>query len=202
MKNLIAWFVKNPVAANLIMVAMIVGGIFGRDWLSGKHRKRGQRQRQCAHKASHWLRKAFRWGQRPRRRKYDLTFSQVAAAIGGSSVNLSAGTVETSGGNLQLRARSLANDRDTFEQIIVRQTSDGAKVRVRDIANVIDGFDNDKFSAKFRGENTAIFQVQSPDEMNISDAGDAIREFEAELNQSLPPSTPWRAKSAWWWSQF
>jgi len=29
MKNLIAWFVKNPVAANLIMVAMIVGGIFG-----------------------------------------------------------------------------------------------------------------------------------------------------------------------------
>jgi len=29
MKGLIAWFVKNPVAANLLMVAMFIGGIFG-----------------------------------------------------------------------------------------------------------------------------------------------------------------------------
>ena len=29
MKRLIAWFVKNPVAANLLMVAMFVSGIFG-----------------------------------------------------------------------------------------------------------------------------------------------------------------------------
>ena len=29
MKSLIAWFVKNPVAANLIMVIMFVAGIFG-----------------------------------------------------------------------------------------------------------------------------------------------------------------------------
>ncbi len=120
-------------------------------------------------------------------RKYDLTFSQVAAAISGSSVNLSAGTVETSGGNLQLRARSLANDKDEFEKIIVRQTANGATVRVGDIANVIDGFDNDEFSAKFRGENTAIFQVLSPDQMDISKAGEQIRAFEAELNQTLPP---------------
>ena len=310
MKNLIAWFVKNPVAANLIMVAMIVGGIFGFnnlerefipsttvngltvsaswpgasprdveeqivsrieeaidgmdgiDYLESTAREgngnvnvrtklridyeklldevKGRVDGINNLPPDSFRPQVFRWEARPdifylalhgdidrqtlqraanelrlrisklsgfqitnqiskvseqvtievseeQLRKYDLTFSQVAAAIGGSSVNLSAGTVETSGGNLQLRARSLANDRDTFEQIIVRQTSDGAKVRVRDIANVIDGFDNDKFSAKFRGENTAIFQVQSPDEMNISDAGDAIREFEAELNQSLPP---------------
>ena len=29
MRGLIAWFVKNPVAANLLMVAMFVSGIFG-----------------------------------------------------------------------------------------------------------------------------------------------------------------------------
>ena len=29
MRRLIAWFVKNPVAANLLMVAMFVSGIFG-----------------------------------------------------------------------------------------------------------------------------------------------------------------------------
>jgi len=87
--------------------------------------------------------------------RYNLTFSQVAQAISGSSVNLSAGTVETTGGNLQLRARSLANTQTEFENIIVRQTNQGGTVRVRDIANVIDGFEDQKFDARFKGQPTS-----------------------------------------------
>ncbi len=121
-------------------------------------------------------------------RQYNLTFSQVADAISRSSVNLSAGTVETTGGNLQLRARSLANSKTEFEDIIVRQTASGGTIRVRDIAHVIDRFESDKFAAKFRGQNTAVFEVLSPDEMNITDAGNAIRKFEKEINESLPPN--------------
>lgn len=120
-------------------------------------------------------------------RRYDLTFNQVSQAISGSSVNLSAGSVETSSGNLQLRARSLADSKDDFENIVVRQTADGGKVYVRDIATVIDGFDDEKFNAEFRGEPTAIFQVVSPDRSNITQAGKAIRQFEKDIQESLPP---------------
>jgi len=120
-------------------------------------------------------------------RQYNLTFTQVSQAISGSSVNLSAGTVETAGGNLQLRARSLANTQAEFENIIVRQSANGGIVRVGDIANVIDGFDNTKFNAKFKGENAAVFRVLSPDNLNVSDAGKAIRKFEKEINETLPP---------------
>lgn len=118
---------------------------------------------------------------------YGLTFNQVSQAISGSSVNLSAGTVETSAGNLQLRARSLANTKAEFEDIIVRQTSDGATVRVGDIATVIDGFDDPKFNAEFRGRPTAVFQVLSPDNMNITEAGDNLRQFREDINEKLPP---------------
>ena len=120
-------------------------------------------------------------------RQYNLTFSQVAQAISGTSVNLSAGTVQTSGGNLQLRARNLANSEADFEKIIVRQTPEGGIIRVRDIANVIDRFENDDFGASFRGKNTAIFKVFSPDNLNITEAGKAIRKFEKEINESLRP---------------
>jgi len=89
-------------------------------------------------------------------RRYNLTFSQVSQAISGSSVNLSAGTVETTGGNLQLRARNLADSKAEFEKIIIRQTPNGGIVRVGDVANVIDGFDDDKFAASFRGQPAAI----------------------------------------------
>ena len=120
-------------------------------------------------------------------RQYNLTFSEVSNAFGGSSVNLSAGTVETAAGNLQLRARSLADNAEDFRNIIVRQTPDGGAIRIRDIAKVIDGFDTAKFSAKFNGENAAIFQVVSPDNMNVSLAGKSIRKFEEEINTKLPP---------------
>jgi multidrug efflux pump subunit AcrB len=120
-------------------------------------------------------------------RRYGLTFSQVATAISGNSVNLSAGTVETTAGNLQLRARNLANSSDEFNNIIIRQTAEGGTVRVRDIANVIDGFANDDFDARFDGQPTAIFQVVSPDEMNITKSGEAIRQFEEDMLEKLPP---------------
>ena len=120
-------------------------------------------------------------------RQYNLSFSQVADAISGSSVNLSAGTVETVGGKLQLRARSLANTKEEFENIIVRQSASGGIIRIRDIANVIDGFDSNDFSSKFQGENSAIFQVFSPKNSNVTQAGKSIRKFEKEINEKLPP---------------
>ncbi|GLQ19984.1 efflux RND transporter permease subunit [Algimonas porphyrae] len=125
-------------------------------------------------------------------RRYGLTFSQVAQSISGASVNLSAGTVETTAGNLQLRARNLANSADEFEDIIVRQTAQGGTVRVGDIANVIDGFAEDDFDARFNGQTTAIFQVVSPDKMNITESGEAIRQFEQDVRDSLPPDLNFR----------
>jgi len=119
-------------------------------------------------------------------RRYNLTFNEISQAISGSSVNLSAGTVETTGGNLQLRARNLADSKSEFEKIIVRQTSNGGTVTVGDVANVIDGFDDNKFAAAFRGQPAAIFRVQSPDTMNITEAGEAIRQFEKDIQESLP----------------
>ncbi|WP_298914050.1 efflux RND transporter permease subunit [uncultured Algimonas sp.] len=120
-------------------------------------------------------------------RRYGMTFTQVAQAISGASVNLSAGTVETTGGRLQLRARNLANSADEFRDIIVRQTANGGTVRVRDIANVIDGFDTDDFDARFNGKPTAIFLVESPDTMNITESGEAVRQFEKDVRELLPP---------------
>ena len=120
-------------------------------------------------------------------RRYNLTFSQVSQAISGTSVNLSAGTVETTGGNLQLRARNLANTQADFENIIIRQTTDGGVIRVGDVANVIDGFDDDKFAAAFRGQPAAIFRIVSPEKSNISEAGINIKKFEEEIKETLPP---------------
>jgi len=122
-----------------------------------------------------------------RLRQYGMTFSEVATAISGSSVNLSAGSVETTAGTYQLSARSLAETKADFEDIIVRQTQDGGTLRVKDIATVIDRFDTEKFSSTFRNQNAAVFQVLSPDKMNITQSGKEVRQFEKDIAELLPP---------------
>ncbi|MBL4870655.1 MAG: efflux RND transporter permease subunit, partial [Robiginitomaculum sp.] len=120
-------------------------------------------------------------------RRFGLTFREVASAISGSSVNLSAGTVKTSSGNLQMKARNLADSKSQFENIIIRQTQDGGKVYLRDIARIHDGFEDYDFVATYDGETATMFQVTTPDIMNVTKAGKGFREYIAQKNQELPP---------------
>ncbi|MEK9655861.1 MAG: efflux RND transporter permease subunit, partial [Halieaceae bacterium] len=77
-------------------------------------------------------------------RNYGLSFSDVATAIRRDSMNVSVGEVRTRTGDIQLRAENLADTQTDFEQIIIRQTAEGGKIRVTDVATVIDGFEQNK----------------------------------------------------------
>ena len=120
-------------------------------------------------------------------RRYGLTFQQVATAISGTSVNLSAGSVKTSSGNLQLKARNLANTKAEFENIVIRQAQDGGKIYLKDIALVVDQFEDFDFIASFNGETTTMFQVLTPDSINVTKAGSGFRKYIEEKNKELPP---------------
>jgi len=50
-----------------------------------------------------------------------------------------------------------------------------------------DEFQDDEFAASFRGKRAAIYQIDSPDKINITKAGEAIRAFEKDIQDNLPP---------------
>jgi multidrug efflux pump subunit AcrB len=120
-------------------------------------------------------------------RRFNLTFSQVAQAISGTSLNSSSGQVKTSAGTLQLRTRNLADSKAEFEEIIVRQTADGGTVRVKDIAKIIDGFQDLDFYSEFKGQPAMFLRVLSPEKSNITRSGRAFEKFVEERNKTLPP---------------
>ncbi|PHS77752.1 MAG: RND transporter [Robiginitomaculum sp.] len=120
-------------------------------------------------------------------RQFNLTFQQVATAITGASVNLSAGEVKTSAGKLQLRARNLADSAPEFEKIIIRQSADGGRIILKDIATVLDGFQDLDFTVNFKGEEAVFFRVNSPDKPNVSKTGKEFRQYIKDKNETLPP---------------
>ena len=78
-----------------------------------------------------------------------MTLADIANAIRGSSVDLSAGNVRTEGGDVLIRSKGQAYRRGDFEEIVVKTNSDGSIVRVRDIATVDDGFEETSLRTRF-----------------------------------------------------
>ncbi len=119
-------------------------------------------------------------------RRYNLSFSDVAEAIRNSSVNQSAGSVRTEVGTYQLKVRNQADTEAEFGDIIVRETQDGGVIRVRDVATVIDGFEDNPILATLNGEPAVLIQVMTTEVMDIVTASNAVREWIAERRDTLP----------------
>jgi multidrug efflux pump subunit AcrB len=118
--------------------------------------------------------------------RYAMSFSEVADAIRNSSINQSAGSVRTEVGTYQLKVRNQADTEAEFANIIVRQTPDGGTIRVGDVANVIDGFEDVPILATLNGEPAVLLQVMSTEIMDVVTASESISTWIEERQDTLP----------------
>ena len=119
-------------------------------------------------------------------RQYGLTISDVASAVRGSSVNASSGQVRTNLGNMQLRTRNQADSQEDFENIIVRQDAKGAVIRVKDIATVLDGFEQVNLLATVNGNRTILVQIQSGPTMDIVKMSEDVLGYIDRVEKDVP----------------
>lgn len=119
-------------------------------------------------------------------RRYNMSFAQVATAIRNSSFNSSGGSVRTEAGKIDIATRAMADTEKEFGDIIVRQTNDGATIRVRDVAKVVDGFEDNEILATLNGEPAVLLQVMTTDIMDIVTASESVTEWIEERQKTLP----------------
>lgn len=119
--------------------------------------------------------------------KFNLTFDQVSNAISKSSTNLPAGKVDSIAGQIQIVTRGQAYVKQDFEDIVVLQNSDGTRVLLKDVANVIDGFTDDHFLVRMNGKQGLFIFIRSestPDVVKLS--AEINRVLDEEIRPSLP----------------
>ncbi len=121
--------------------------------------------------------------------RYNLTLAQVAAAINAASLDLPAGTVKTSGGEILLRTKERRYLGPEYEDITILATADGARVRLGDLARVVDGFADSDNYGHFDGKPAAMVQIfrigeQKPTEISAQVIA-YVEKKRAELPESL-----------------
>tara|TARA_R110002110_G_C13470513_1_gene720810 strand:- start:46468 stop:49587 length:3120 start_codon:yes stop_codon:yes gene_type:complete len=120
-------------------------------------------------------------------RRYGLTFSDVVAAIRGSSLNLPAGAIKTSAGDIQLQTRGQAYDRFDFEKIPLRSTRDGTQILLGDVATVLDGFEDIDVRTRFNDKPSHNLNVYVSSHPNTLETSASVHRWVEEARTKLPP---------------
>ncbi len=116
-----------------------------------------------------------------------LTLSEVAEAVRRSSLDLSAGRVETTDARVLVRSIGQRYDQHDFEGIVVRSGEDGTALRVGDIAEVRDAFADSALIVRHQGLPAAFVEVYRADDEHVGDVASAVADYvDTTLRRSLP----------------
>ncbi len=119
-------------------------------------------------------------------RRYELSFSQVADAVRRSSLDLPAGGVKTEGGEILLRTKGQLYRGREFEEIVVLTRPDGTRLRLAELARVVDGFEDTETSSTFDGSPAALVKVYRVGEEGALQVARAAKEYVDGLSARLP----------------
>ena len=100
-------------------------------------------------------------------RRHGLTFDQVVRAVRRSSLDRPGGSIKTSSGEVLLRTKGQAYTGEEFERIVVHTREDGTRLLLGEVAQVVDGFEDDDRWARFDGEPAVLIQVYRVGEQRV-----------------------------------
>jgi multidrug efflux pump subunit AcrB len=119
-------------------------------------------------------------------RQYGLTLDQVASAIRRSSLDLPGGAIKAGGGEILVRTQGQNYLGTEFEDIIIVTRRDGTALRLGDIAEVIDGFEEGDLRVRFNGQPAAMVRVNRVGNEDTIDISTRVNDYVAALQPEIP----------------
>ena len=120
-------------------------------------------------------------------RKYNISFEQISQAVKGNGLNLSSGTIRTKNEDIRLKAMGRRYQAKDYRNIPVISRADGTCIRLGQIAEVKDSFDeNVKVFSLFNGMPAASINVYKTEDEDSIDMVAMIDQFIADKQMELP----------------
>jgi len=121
-------------------------------------------------------------------RRYNLTLEQVAQRVRRASLDLPGGTIRSAGGEILLRTKERRYFGPEYGDIVVLTNADGTQVRLRDIAEVRDTFQETDTFATFDGKPAAMVKVFRVGEQKPTEISEIVKKYVEEKAAALPPT--------------
>lgn len=130
--------------------------------------------------------------------QHGLTFDAVAAAIRRASLDLSAGSIKTRGGEILLRTKEQAYIAADFAPIVVLTRVDGTRLTLGDIADIRDGFEENPVRARFNEKPAVVIEINRIGDQSAIDVADKVKQYVEDAQGRFPANVTlsyWRDRS-------
>ena len=119
-------------------------------------------------------------------RRHGLTFDQVADAVRRSSLDLPGGSVRTEGGEILLRTVGQAYRGEEYANLVLWTRADGSRLRLGDVATVVDGFAETDQLARFDATPTMMVSVFRTGEQSALEIAALVHDYIDEAQTRIP----------------
>ncbi len=118
--------------------------------------------------------------------QYGLTLDDIAAKVRSTAIELPGGGIKTEGGEILLRVMERRDTGLQFADIPIVAGSGGQSVRLGEIADIRDGFEETDAYATFNGEPAVLLEVYRVGDQTPIQVAKATRRQVEAINAELP----------------
>jgi len=118
---------------------------------------------------------------------YGLNLDDLRTTINNANVNTPKGSFDGAARSYTINANDQLHEANDYREIVVAYKN-GAPVRLKDVANVIDSVENVRLGAWKNKTPAIILNIQRQPGANVINVADTIRKTLPEIKATLPPS--------------
>lgn len=119
--------------------------------------------------------------------QHNLVPQEIENAISTNNTQLPMGNVLANSISYSVRAESMFKTVEEISNTIVKIAENGVPIRVKDVAEVSDGFTEVTSLVNVNGNNSVSIEVQKNSDANTLDVVNAVKETVPSINEILPP---------------
>jgi HAE1 family hydrophobic/amphiphilic exporter-1 len=118
--------------------------------------------------------------------QHRLVPSDIESAIRSNNQQVPVGNIVTSKNSYSVRAQSMYDRVEEIRQTIIKTTDSGIPIRVRDVAEVEDSFQDISTLVEINGKNSVSITVQKKSDANTVDVANSVLSELSSINEKLP----------------
>ncbi|WP_101757657.1 efflux RND transporter permease subunit [Oceanicoccus sp. KOV_DT_Chl] len=119
-------------------------------------------------------------------RQYGLQFDDVVNAVRNQSKDLPGGKLRTDSGTISLRSMGQAYTAQEYSDLTLINRPDGTRVRVGDVATVIDGFEDQPLLRRLNGRSGITLKIMRVGKQSALETSDRVYRYAENVSQRLP----------------
>jgi multidrug efflux pump subunit AcrB len=116
--------------------------------------------------------------------RFNTSMQEIGAVISSKNIDVTTGIIRGGAQEMNVRSNNRGTTPEEIGEIILRTTSTGAQIQIKDVANVILGYSEASSESKFNGKPAVSFQIEKTIDQDIAKITEALHDYQKKFNAS------------------